>query len=245
MLKLSAMIALALPLAAAAQDADKAFRLSAPAALQDSGLVQHLVPRFGLKTATRITVVAPGDAADAMFGDQGQPAFEGLGQIWNLAVNDDPDAQKFSDWLRSDIGRNTVDSYAIDGTAPFSTQVKKGVVVAAVSFDGNAAKGADLSLQHCGRCHVVGDRNRLDSIGSTPSFAVLRTLPNWDTRFQAFYALNPHPAFTQVDEVTPPFDRTRPSPIEPVRITLDQLEDILSYVAGIAPADLGAPIRSQ
>ena len=85
----------------------------------------------------------------------------------------------------------------------------------------------------------------MNDIGSTPSFAVLRTLRNWDSRFQAFYALNPHPAFTQVAEVTPPFDRTRPSPIVPVEITLDDLEHILTFVAQIPPADLGAPIRSQ
>lgn len=57
--------------------------------------------------------------------------------------------------------------------------------------------------------------------------------------------MNPHPAFTQVAEVTPPFDETRPSPIVPVEITLDELENILAYVAVLSPADLGAPLEHK
>ena len=77
--------------------------------------------------------------------------------------------------------------------------------------DGDALRGEEVSLSHCGRCHVVSDKNRMNSIGSTPSFAVLRTLRDWEDRFQAFYVLNPHPAFTQITDVTKPFDATRPS----------------------------------
>jgi hypothetical protein len=73
---------------------------------------------------------------------------------------------------------------------------------------------------------------------------VLRTLRDWEDRFQAFYVLNPHPAFTQVADVTEPFDPTRPSPIHTMEITLDDLENIMAFVQGIAPADLGSPIRS-
>ena len=85
----------------------------------------------------------------------------------------------------------------------------------------------------------------MNAIGSTPSFALLRTFEDWDYRFQAFFALKPHPAFTQVAEITEPFPEDVPSPIVPVEITLDDLDAILAFVATIAPADLGAPLQSQ
>ena len=72
-----------------------------------------------------------------------------------------------------------------------------------------------------------------------------RTLPGWLKRFEGFYALKPHGAFTQVADVTPPFNPARPSPIVPIEMTLDDLDAILAYVATVAPADLGAPIQSQ
>ena len=70
-------------------------------------------------------------------------------------------------------------------------------------------------------------------------------MSNWQERFETFYVLNPHPAFTQIDEVPPPFDPARPSPIHPVEMTLEDLDEILGYVATMTPADLGAPIRHQ
>lgn len=241
-LGIAAALALLLATPAAAQD--KLFTLSAPGALQDSGLLAFILPRFSLKTQVRITVVDEGTASDAAFGDSGIVAFEGLDRVWHLAPGDDPDAQRFADWLRSDVGRDTVDSYRLDGAALFTTEVKVEKVVAEVTFDGDALRGETASLTHCGRCHVISDKNRMNSIGSTPSFAVLRTLRDWQDRFQAFYVLNPHPAFTQIAEVTPPFDPTRPSPIHAVQMTLDDLENILAFVQGIAPADLGRSMES-
>lgn len=103
--------------------------------------------------------------------------------------------------------------------------------------------GEKLTLLHCGRCHVVSERNRFGSIGSTPSFAALRNASDWEDRFRAFYALNPHPAFTQVPGITPPFAIERPSPIHPVVLTPDEIETIIDYARTIEPKDLGAEIR--
>ena len=231
--------------ASTAQDADKTFRLSIPDSLTESGLPQYLLPRFSLKTGTRITRVGGDDPADAAFGETGRAAFASADQIWKLDVGDDPDAQAFAEWLFSAVGRNTVDGYTVDGDTPFSSTVKEEAVIAVLTYDGDIGKGADLSLALCGRCHVVSEANRMKAIGSTPSFAVLRALPDWSERFEAFYALNPHPAFTQVEDVTPPFDISRPSPIAPVEMTLDDLEHILAFVADETPADLGAPIESR
>lgn len=231
--------------APAAAEADKRFTLAAPATLQDSGLLDFLVPRFSLKTATRITRGADPATADAVFGSEGRPVFEGPEQLWALRVGDDPDAQAFADWLGSDIGRDTVASFSRDGDTPFSTEVKAPVAVAALTYDGDVESGARLSLSLCGRCHVVGEVNRMNSIGSTPSFGMLRTLPDWSRRFEGFYALAPHAAFTQIAEVTLPFDPMRPSPIAPIEMTLDELDDILAFVADIPPADLGEPVQSR
>jgi hypothetical protein len=240
---LGAMASLTLAMPAKAQD--KAFTLHAPAALEESGLLGYILPRFTLKTQTRITLTDPDASADARFGEAGIIAFEGLNRVWHFDAGEDPDAQRFADWLRSDVGRNTVDSYEIDGATAFTSEVEVKKVVVEVSYDGDALRGEEVSLSHCGRCHVVSDKNRMNSIGSTPSFAVLRTLRDWEDRFQAFYVLNPHPAFTQIADVTEPFDATRPSPIHAVEMTLGDLENIMAFVQGIAPADLGSPIQSM
>jgi hypothetical protein len=97
----------------------------------------------------------------------------------------------------------------------------------------------------CGRCHVVSERNRFGGIGSTPSFPALRSMPDWEDRFRTFWALNPHPSFTQVEGLTEPFDPASPPHIAPVHLTMAESDAILAYVAGIAPKDLGAEIEAR
>lgn len=234
----------AVSMATSAMAQDKTFTLSAPQDLVDSGLLKYVLPRFSLKTQTRITVVAPDADADASFGTDGFVAFQGLDQIWRLSLGDDADAQRFADWLRSDVGRNTVDSFQVDGVVLFTSKIEKEEVVVELTYDGDALRGEAVSLTYCGRCHVVNEKNRMNSIGSTPSFAVLRTLDNWQGRFETFYVLKPHPAFTQIEDLTEPFDPTRPSPIHAMEMTLEDLENIMAFVQGIPPADLGRPIQA-
>ena len=105
--------------------------------------------------------------------------------------------------------------------------------------------GEKLTLIHCGRCHVINERNRYGGIGSTPSFAALRTLEDWEQRFDSFYTLNPHPAFTQVAEVTEPFPPERPSPIHPVEVTLEEIAVIREFARTIAPKSLGPEIGTR
>ena len=105
------------------------------------------------------------------------------------------------------------------------------------------APGEKLTLFHCGRCHVINERNKYGGIGSTPSFGALRTLEDWEDRMRAFYALAPHPAFTQVEGVTEPFPIDRPSPIHPLEMTVDEIETIIVFTATIPPKNLGAPVR--
>ena len=101
------------------------------------------------------------------------------------------------------------------------------------------APGEKLALVHCGRCHVIGERNRMGGIGSTPSFPVMRNLEDFEDRMRAFYALRPHPAFTQIEGVTEAFPIDRPSPIHPVKLTPDEVEQIVDFALTVPPADLG------
>ncbi len=226
-----------------AQEAD--LKLAVPQALEDAGFMQFLVPRFSLKTSIRISRVAEEDAAQMQFGTTGTAVFSGLGQTWHLTHDGDARAVRFLDWLESDIGVRTIESYQSPDGEVFTVPTVEVAAAPETVFDGDAVLGETLSLDKCGRCHVVNDTNRMKGMGSTPSFALMRTFEDWETRFATFHELKPHPSFTQVEGVTEPFDPTRPPPIVPVLMTLDDLDAILAYVADIEPADLGAPLQFQ
>lgn len=238
----------AIGFAAPLQAQDKSVALAAPPDLIETGLLAYALPRFALKHGIRVTVVAPGDAGDAALTQSGGgvPVFRQEDRIWYFVAGpEDADSQKLLAWLTSDVGKNTVASFETAGTPAFSTEFELIVAAETPVFDGNAALGETLSLDHCGRCHVVNETNRMKAIGSTPSFAALRSFDDWDYRFQVFFTLNPHPSFTQIQDVTDPFPANAPSPIHPLMMSMDDLEAILAYVAQIEPADLGAPIRHQ
>ncbi len=226
-----------------AQDAE--LKLAVPQALEDSGFMQFLVPRFSLKTSVRIERVPQDTEAQMRMGDAGTPVFEGLGQTWLLAHDGDPRAERFVKWLTSDIGQRTIESFAPDSGVRFAPPVEVVVVEQATVYEGDAAKGEELSLSKCGRCHVINDTNRMKGMGATPSFALMRSFEDWETRFATFHLLKPHPSFTQLEGVTDAFDPASPPSIVPVTMTLDDLDAILAYVSGIEPADLGAPLQFQ
>lgn len=227
----------------AAQEAE--FKLAIPDALEASGFMQFLVPRFSLKTSVRITRVTEEDAAQMQLGDAGTAVFVGLGRTWRLDHDGDARAERFLDWLTSDIGVRTIESFVSEEGQAFTAPQVEEVTEAAAVFEGDAALGETLSLKVCGRCHVVSERNRMKGMGSTPSFALMRTFEDWETRFATFHELKPHPAFTQIEGISEAFDPSRPPPIVPVMMTLEDLDAILAYVAGIEPADLGAPLQFQ
>ncbi len=249
-LALAAMLMLAV---AGAEAEERRITVAVSPDLIESGLMKHMLPRFSLKTGIRTTPVPlePGVEADALVGpsvDGGRPVFRG-GEAVYLAGLDEGGrtelAARFLDWLGSEIGQRTVASFAPDGKPLYEPAAGARVEVKAPAVTGDAMAGERLALVHCGRCHVVGPKNRMAGIGSTPSFAVLRTLGDWERRFRAFFTLNPHPAFTQVPGVTPPFDKARPPPIAPLEITLADLDAILAYVASVAPADLAKPLKYE
>ena len=230
--------------AAAAQD--RRITLSAGAELAADGFLEYVLPRFSLKTGIRVTPVEEG--GDVLLGPgvaDGRPAFERAGVLYRISVENGAElARRFADWLASDVGRRTVEAFAAKG-APYRAASAADAAHGETGMAGDVAAGRRISYARCGRCHVVGPENRMKGLGSTPSFAVLRTLEDWESRFHAFYALNPHPSFTQIEDVTEPFDETRPPPIVPLRLTLADLEAIVAYVATVRPADLAAPLVHQ
>ena len=105
------------------------------------------------------------------------------------------------------------------------------------------APGEKLTLFNCGRCHVVSERNRMGSIGSTPSFPAIRNWDNWEYMTRSFYTRPPHRSFTQIEGVTEPFPIDRPPPIHPITLTLDEIDRIVDYLRTVPPKDLGGELR--
>lgn len=235
---------LLVPKAALPQEAG--FGLASPAALQESGFLRFLLPRFSLKTGIHIAPGASNPEAIISTGD-GVPLMEGLGQVFYLQIpeSDSPRtarAKRFAAWLDSDIGRRTIAQFTLEGAQVFTPIETLQAAAAATVFEGDAARGEAFAFANCGRCHVVGDRNKMKGIGSTPSFPVLRSLKDWEARFSTFYARIPHPAIVQLEGVSEPFSPEFPPANQPLRLTLDQLEDILTFVSTLQAADLGAPL---
>ena len=221
-------------------------KLYAPEGLVDSGLMRHILPRFSLKTQVRVELVADPAAADMVIGAEGVPVFEGAGGLWHMAVTGQgAEVARFADWLTSEVGMNAVTSFAPDGTALFTAPQVAAAEAEVIEITGDAVMGLDVSRTHCARCHRVETGGGMTGIGSTPSFALLRAFPDWETRFVTFYVLKPHGAFTQVEGVTQPFPIDRPSPIVPVEMTMEEVEAVMAYVAAMEAADLGAPLAHQ
>lgn len=226
----------------AAQNA--ALGLAAPASVIASGLLRYVLPRFSLKTGVRVVADAAGPMVLAEAAP-GTPVFKRDGVTYYLRIADTPRQQRFHNWLISEIGRRTVESFRPEGVMLYDTNVRIQRAAPAPVFRGDPVKGARLAKTDCGRCHVVSPQDRMRGIGSTPSFMVLRALPDWSLRFQQFYARRPHRSFTLISGVSAPFDPEHPPALAPLSITPDEIDAILAYVWGLKPADLGAPLQTQ
>jgi len=233
-----------LPTVAVSQDSG--FGLSSPAILQENGFLRFLLPRFSLKTGIRISLDDSNPEVTISL-ETGVPLMEGMERVFYLQTTQvntpsGQNAKRFAAWLDSDIGRRAVAQFKIDDVQVFTPIETLQAAEAAPVFQGDAALGEDFSFANCGRCHVVGDRNRMKGIGSTPSFPVLRSLSDWEERFSTFYARIPHPSLVQLEGVSAPFDPAFPPANQPLWLTLDELENILTFVSALEPADLGAPL---
>ena len=245
-MRLAAFV-IALFFAAPAAGEGKRFSLFADPALVESGVLKFILPRFSLKTGVRVELSE--GAADVRLerGTSGLPVFaEAGGRSYALTLNGDNEhAARFRDWLTSDIGMRTVLSFERDGEKAFEAVELAATAEAVEEISGDAALGSELALRRCGRCHVIDKRNRFGGIGSTPSFGAMKNLPRWRERFEAFWTLNPHPSFTQIEDVTEPFDPSRPPPIAPLELTLDEVEAIVAFVVQMERKDLGGALVTQ
>lgn len=237
------LVVLAVVAGSPALGQDKAFTLQAPQSLVETGLMKYMLPRFSLKTGVRITL--NDNTGDAAIGPDGTPVFRQGETVWALSKTDGQYTDAFEAWLLSDVGKRTIEAFAPDGAALFSADVSVQAKVQVAAVSGDLVLGEKSSLKKCGRCHVVNEKNRMNAIGSTPSFALMRTFPDWQERFETFFMLRPHPAFTQVANITDPFPENLPSPIAPIEVTWEEIKAITAYVASIAPADLGAALQTQ
>lgn len=93
---------------------------------------------------------------------------------------------------------------------------------------GDGQKGREVASTHCARCHVIGDRNRMGGIGSTPSFPLLRRMPDWRLRFETFYNRRPHPVHVRVEGVRQ--WTNLPPNAKPFTISQENVDDIVAFV---------------
>jgi len=101
----------------------------------------------------------------------------------------------------------------------------------------SALRGLEIAQKHCSRCHVVSENNKFSSIETTPSFFGLRAMKDWRERFNEFFVRPPHPALVNVLDVT---ERSKKLPafVSEIDLTLDQIEDLISYVEKLKKKDL-------
>ena len=98
-------------------------------------------------------------------------------------------------------------------------------------------KGREIVRQHCTRCHVVPNMNPYGGIGSTPSFAALKWLSDWEHRFEVFYTLLPHPALVSIQGVSEERSASLPVFVAEIELQIDDVEAILSFVRTLETPD--------
>jgi mono/diheme cytochrome c family protein len=98
---------------------------------------------------------------------------------------------------------------------------------------GDVTAGRKLAIQHCARCHVVGDHNPYGGIGSTPSFQLLARRADYLERFQTFFARRPHPVYVRVPDTERLTDL--PSFVAEFTVTPDNIEDLVAFVETLKP----------
>tara|TARA_B100000902_G_C27232781_1_gene875788 strand:+ start:397 stop:1173 length:777 start_codon:yes stop_codon:yes gene_type:complete len=212
---------------------------------------KYILPRFKFKTQISLLANMENGGFDAKLGilSSGKAVFSDLnGFVYRLETKTSDAGkmsklEKFISWFNSPSGVMTIEDFSIQGVQAFKAveyvEEKEEVEI----FDGDIASGLSLSQDHCKRCHVV-DENSFAGIDSSPSFHAMRSFDNWHERFTAFWTVSPHLNVISITEVYEAGSNSVPTTIAPIELSLDQIDDILAYVASIKPKDLGKPINS-
>ena len=66
----------------------------------------------------------------------------------------------------------------------------------------------------------------------------MRSFEDWEERFRAFWTVSPHLNVISIKEVYDAGSKLSPVVIVPIELSLDDIDDILSYVSKIKPKDL-------
>lgn len=98
-------------------------------------------------------------------------------------------------------------------------------------------KGREIVRQHCTRCHVVPDMNPYGGIGSTPSFAAMKWLDDWEQRFEVFYTLPPHPALVNIVGVSEERSESLPVFVSEIKLQIEEVDAILAFIRTLETPD--------
>ncbi len=97
--------------------------------------------------------------------------------------------------------------------------------------DGAVAKGRQIAVTHCARCHVIPGHDPYGGIGSTPSFRLLARRDDYLERMQSFYARPPHPVFVRVPGVPPPTND--PAFVATFEVLPEEIDNLIAFVEKI------------
>ena len=211
---------------------------------------KHILPRFKFKTQIVINALDTIKNTDASIGvkEEGISVFSDLNDVIYKIEKKTTDAEKlkkidrFIDWLKSSSGISAVEGFQINGAPIFKAILIEKKEIKEFIFDGDSKNGLIISQKHCKRCHVVDD-NVFAGIDSSPSFQAMRSFEDWEERFRAFWTVSPHLNVISIKDVHEAGSNLSPVVIAPIELTLEEVDDILSYVSKLKPKDLGKPIN--
>ena len=211
---------------------------------------KHILPRFKFKTQITINAVNSFENSDASIGvkTNGTSIFSDLNDVIykiKLSTTDESKLKKidrFIDWLKSSSGISAIEGFELNGAQIFKALQLEKKETQEFVFEGDDENGLLISKKHCKRCHVVDD-NAFAGIDSSPSFHAMRSFEDWEERFRAFWTVSPHLNVISIKDVYDAGKKFSPVVIAPIELTLDEVDDILSYVSKIKPKDLGKPIN--
>ena len=198
---------------------------------------KHILPRFKFKTQISIKSKKTSENTDLSIDvkNEGISVFSDLnGIVYKI--------EKFIDWLRSPSGISAIEGFQFNGTPMFKALQFEKQTEKEFVFEGDIKNGLLVSQKHCKRCHVVDD-NAFAGIDSSPSFHAMRSFEDWEERFRAFWTVSPHLNVISIKEVYDAGSKLSPVVIAPIELSLDDIDDILSYVSKIKPKDLGKAIN--
>tara|TARA_B000000532_G_scaffold44537_1_gene33611 strand:+ start:3694 stop:4470 length:777 start_codon:yes stop_codon:yes gene_type:complete len=211
---------------------------------------KHILPRFKFKTQISIKSKKTSENTDLSIDvkNEGISVFSDLnGIVYKIEkITSDEiklnKIEKFIDWLRSPSGISAIEGFQFNGTPMFKALKFEKQNEKEFVFEGDIKNGLLVSQKHCKRCHVVDD-NAFAGIDSSPSFHAMRSFEDWEERFRAFWTVSPHLNVISIKEVYDAGSKLSPVVIVPIELSLDDIDDILSYVSKIKPKDLGKPIN--